>query len=59
MGGMPSVLSSQQPGKDAARPREQGEKSPASSPRKMVTGEIGFRYDFVNIADVVAPCLSF
>ncbi|XP_039978265.1 histone-lysine N-methyltransferase EHMT2 isoform X3 [Xiphias gladius] len=39
MGGMPSVLSSQQPGKDAPRAGEEGEKSsPASSPNKPAAG---------------------
>lgn len=42
MGGMPSMLSSQQPGKDASRSEEEGEKwSPSSSPtNKPAAGEI-------------------
>ncbi|XP_034561495.1 histone-lysine N-methyltransferase EHMT2 isoform X2 [Notolabrus celidotus] len=39
MGGMSSMLSSQQPGKDSSRAGEEGEKrSPASSPKKPAAG---------------------
>lgn len=40
MGGMASMLSSLQPGKDASRAGEEGEKwSPASSPSKPAAGK--------------------
>lgn len=57
MGGMPSVLLSQQPMKDTSRAGEEGEKrSPASSPRKPASGETLIQSTFINVAKVVILC---
>lgn len=59
MGGMPSMLSSQQPGKDSARAGEEGENSsPASSPNKRSAGETYIQLTTISVAEVGAPGLN-
>lgn len=59
MGGMPSMLSSQQPGKDAFRAGEDGEKwSPVSSPNKPAAGKTWIQLDFTDVAEAGVLHLS-
>lgn len=59
MGGMPSMLSSQQPAKDSAKAGEEGESSsPTSSPSKTAAGETWIQLAKIGVVKAGAPCLN-
>lgn len=59
MGGMPSMLSSQQSGKDASRAGEEDETwSPSSSPNKPAVGKTQVQTSFSDVTEKVALCRS-
>lgn len=59
MVGMPSMLSSQQPGKDASRAGEEDETwSPSSSPNKPAAGKTQVQSAFSDVTEKVAICWS-